>query len=455
MNHPTKRARHSNAEEFPLDLPTLTTISDNCLLGILKCLDISDILCLSSTCRKLRRFIAKSYFSKVNVRLYKNRNKRDTHITVTQLTKLFEHFGKNIEHITVTGRTSEYNVKEEWHLDFKAAFQKCRKLHTLSLRQLGLGRTDKLIFSGIRPSIRVLELKNCDGNTDCMTNLVKKRSTKLHTVAFTGHDCYSYAVLKNCSNLSNLTVQYWPDLFEENLAIVLKANQSSLCKLKLINCSHMTKCVDIVQNMPNLKFLSLKTGGCWYCTRERHLKSLNVKGSSIEFGSIMRALSDRSAFESIDLSICGNYIGDFTELLHFEKLHTLRLSGSTNNTLNLLQQMQMPALRHFSFSYPGSLKITTDNTNNISSFLESKPALNSMVLVDYAPYHLPVDKMSRKFTFELILQIIEMLKIDRNRPLVKLFLSTSEFGGGIQPTKEEVTQTSMIVLSNKSNQFIY
>lgn len=203
------------------------------------------------------------------------------------------------------------------------------------------------------------------------------------------------------------------------------------------------------QNMPNLKWLSLKTGGCRYCTREKHLKSLNVKDSSIDFDSIMRALSDRSAFESIELSLCGNYIGDFTESLHFEKLHTLRLSGSTNNTLNLLQQMQMPVLRQFSFSYQGSPKITTDNTNNISSFLESKPSLN------YAPYDSPVDKMSRKFTFELVLQIIEILKIDRNRPLLKLFLFTSEFGGGIQPTKEEVTHTNIIVLSNTSNQFIY
>lgn len=406
------------------------------------------MVCVSSTCRKLRSFVAKSFFSKVNICLYKNRNKKDSQITMIQLKKLFELFGKNIEHITVTGRTNEYNVQPECHLDLKATLQQCRKLHTLSLRHLGFGRTDKTIFSGIRPSIRVLELKNCDGNTDCMTNFVKKKSTKLHTVAFTGHDCYSYAVLKNCSNLSNLTVQYWPDLLDENLEIVLKTNQNTLCKLKLINCCHMKKSINIVQNMPNLKCLSLKMmGSCWNCPKEKHLESLTLKSSKVEFGSIMRALSDRDAFESLDLSLCGNYlVGNFTETLHFEKLHTLRLSDSTNNTLNMLQLMQMPALRQFSFSYQGSLGITTDNINNILSFLESKPAINSMVLVDYEPYDPRVDKTSRKFTFEHVLKIIEILKNNRNRPLLKMFLSTSEFGGAIQPTNEEVINLNIIIL---------
>lgn len=449
MGHLAKRAKHSNAKESPM-IPksnplNLTTITDHCLLEIFKFLEISEIVCLSSTCRKLRRFVAVSYFPKLNVRLYKNRNKRDSQITMVQLKNLFEYFGKNIEYLTLTGRTSEYNVQPELHLDLKAALQKCRKLHTLSLRQLGLGSTDKTIFSGIRPSIRVLELKNCDGNTDCMTNFVKKKSTKLHTVAFTGHDCYSYAVLKNCSNLSNLTVQFWPDLFDENLAIVLKTNENSLCTLKLINCSHMKRCINLVHNMPNLKCVSLKMGSCWYCTKEKHLMSLTVKSSNIEFGTIMRALSHRGEIESLELSLCGNYvIGNFKETLYFEKLHTLQLSESTNNTLNMLQQMQMPALRKFSFSYQGSLEITTDNVNNILSFLQSKPTLNSMVLVDYAPYNPSVDKINRKFTFELVLQMIEILKIGRNRPLLNLFLSTSEFGGAVQPTNEEVTNIKII-----------
>lgn len=71
--------------------------------------------------------------------------------------------------------------------------------------------------------------------------------------------------------------------------------------------------------------------------------------------------------------------------LYFEKLHTLRLFLSSNNKLNMLKRMQMPALRKFSFTYKGSPEITFDNVNNILSFLEYKPTLDSMVLVDYPP----------------------------------------------------------------------
>lgn len=442
MNHlPAKRVKHSTAESA--SLLKLTTIPDNCLFAIFKCLEISEIVSLSSTCRTLRRFVAEKLFSKVNICLFNNRKKRDSQITVTQLKTLFERFGKNVEHITVTGRTSGYIVPEEYHLDFKALLQSCRKLNTINLRELGFGDY-KVIFSGIRPSIRVLSLKNCDGYTDCMTNFVKKKSTKLHTLEFIGHDCYSYAVLKNCSNLSHLTVQFWPELFDENLAIILKANENSLCKLKLINCSHMNRCIKTIQNLPNLKCLSLKmNGGCWDCTKEKHLKSLTVESSTIEFGSIMRSLSVGGIIESLDLSLCGNYLtGSFTETLHFEKLHTLRLSLSTNHTLNMLQCMQMPALRKFSFSYQGSSEITSGNINNILSFLESKPSLDSMVLVDYPPNHSPVDEKRSKFSFEHVRQITEILKIHGNRPVLKLFLSTSEFRGAIQPTNnEEVTNT--------------
>lgn len=224
--------------------------------------------------------------------------------------------------------------------------------------------------------------------------------------------------------------------FVKNLKMIFKSCGHSIQELKLRQISKMKAISSMIANMlPQLKILKIEDHLSVTLTDTLialpQLKFLHIDCLRRNVNSLLRILSDRGTIECLKIKnfTIGN-VADNEPALFFNRLQRLWCLSYWRTDmiafLRLLTKSQMPAINYLHLA---SIESPTE-VHEVIKFFESKKSLVLMVW----------NKSNKENTFSLLRGIVEILKADRSRPFLTIYIY------GLKIGEEEVRKIIIILL---------
>lgn len=368
---------------------SLETISDVCLREILQYLDITDMVNVATTSKRLRKFskdvifpeaakeVSINWYYKCHILPTLVYNRRKIVLTRENLEIAFRYIGEFVEDLKIESFRPNYildncpNLKKLTLKDYNCEFHETRLLqnHIESLQYL-----NELTFH------------SCDGLTNrwsspsSISNINKLTLNTMHEDV-NDHfiDCF-----KNLTSLSfDLCFNNWK--CDDILRIL---NNNSHCLKRLIVRS-VSQCNApeivarfITEKLPELEYLELSVclrDSAVYLFELPHLKSVTLScrgGNTVSsgLGAALRTLSDKGLIEELTISsgVFDESVENEQPPLIFHKLRKFSLALFPS-TPNRWTKSQMPEVQAAEFS---GLEIY--DFNDLCTFIESKYTLKSI-----------------------------------------------------------------------------
>lgn len=371
----------------------LETINDDCLLHIIKFLNIIDVISLAATCKQLLNFAKAEIFPKkvktINIGThfgaYKIPTLSEYPLSPDSLEFAFSYFGEFVIELTVQCHLYA-RIKSKIGRIY-TILKHCKNLQTLQIIDFDFTFDETHGLQNIIEQFQNLKELNLLGSTGITNNWLPTLNglSKIDKLTITAKNKISDNFCRNLKNLCHLTVDfdYYTAWCTYDIEKIFYNNRNCLTHLKLSHLYHMKYYESvgeiITKKLPKLEWLALgvrlvhKSHGL---INLPHLKSLEIYSQhyTASINPLLRTLSDNDTIK--ELRICNGVFDDddmmSTPSLIFNKLQRFCCS-EPNNTLRFLKLMtrsQMPAIHSFELT-----QFETKESNNLLRFIETKETL--------------------------------------------------------------------------------
>lgn len=412
---------------------TLQSINDDCLRAIFRYLDICDFIELASTCTRLQEFSNCFIFPKIarQVKIKMSARKsygEEEEASMDDLKTAFKSFGSFVKQLTLEGSYDDNDDNDGTLRDFEDLLDLCPNLDTLLMEHVNFSSAeDEEILKHVTSNLKVLKLLRCSEITDDWSEAFK-RLIKLERIDLTGSNDVTADYFKHSLNISTLAIDYESCSTSCSLEEILNQNGPNIQQLTLERFS-VSPAYDligtlIVDKLPKLEVLAIDDEALSIeltksLAKIPHLKCLKILCGDLSLNSLLRELS---LCGKIEMLIFENGVFDKEDdnapPLFFKKLLSVRGFGIERDTLlkllKVLTKAQMPVIKDFTFSL-----LLPEHIAGLLALFESKETLELMTINCSNNYN--------EGQFAFVLGIIEILKMNLNRPYFKLHINPFKF----------------------------
>lgn len=427
---------------------TFELLNDDCLLYVFEYLNIFDATTLALTCTRLKNFVNAFIYPKLAGRIeIQLLSKADELVRASDfagmenLIKTIRIFGKFVEHLSVVGSENlgrfegSYNILQP----IKDVLLLCPNLLTLNIKRVKFDDDDEEdfnFFNFIPPNVTEMNFIDCCEIEDSKIFLMPE----IERITFTGVNNITGDFVKPNRNLSSLSISF--DSCEpENLLMILNLTGNSIQDLRLSEFSSSRRFESIVKlivdKLPRLQNLAIEDDLSVELTNSvaklPHLKSLKINCRRRNVISLLQILSERGTIQVLEIeNFAVDDTTDFKPLV-FSELHTLRCPKSSRKSLKsflkIMIKSEMPAIN--ALYMQGYRAIEQD----ILALFESKKTLKTM----------NINYTHGTNSFALLCGIIEILKADRNRPCLNLYIALPKIGEGAATANNDAEQDKFLL----------
>lgn len=401
----------------------LEAINDDCLLHIMKFLNIFDIVSLAATCKHLQNLAKAEIFPRKARKIsigthfgtYKISTMLENPLTLDSLEFAFSHLGDFVVDLTIRCHLF-LKVKSKIGRIY-TVLKQCKNLETLQIIDFDFTFIETHGLQNIIEKFQYLKELNLLRSTGITNNWLQplNGASKIDKLTLTAKNQISDNFCNNFKNLCNLTIDFdehtaWRT---DDLAKIFNNNRHCLKHLKLSRLYRFKYYeyvgVLITEKLPQLDYLAIEMqliDKSHRLIELPHLTSLEIYSQHyyLSINPFLRKLSDNGIIQ--ELKICYGVFDDedmSVPPLIFNKLQRFCCSELINMSrfLKFMTRSQMPAIHSFELT-----QFKNEETNNLLKFIEAKRTLkfirlncngsDPLVLIEFLRKIIPILKKSKR-----------------------------------------------------------